>query len=77
MHIRTAEYMCQILGRKRRTENEVKILMKSFKTNPHPERKEKHQLAKSFNISQRTIESWFIYMRRKKSKDGVLKKSEH
>ena len=68
--------MCPILGRKSRTENEVKILRKSFKANPYPGRKEKHQLAKSLNTSQRAIERWFRYMREKKLKEGFLNTSE-
>ena len=71
------KYMCPILERRSKTENEVKTLMKSFKANPYPGRKERHQLAKSLNTSQRAIEQWFTYMRRKKSKEGFLKTSEY
>ena len=42
-----------LLGRERKTENQVETPMKSFKANPYPGIKEKHQLAKSLNISKR------------------------
>ena len=76
MHICT-KYMCPILDWKRKTEYEVKTLMKSFKANPYPGRKEKHQLAKSLNTSQRAIERWFSHLRIKKSKEGFMKLSEY
>ena len=48
-----------MLGRKRKTESQVEILTISFKANPYPGIEEKHQLAKSLNISQLAIEKWF------------------
>ena len=75
MNIHT-EYMCPILGKKYKTESEMKILMKSFKANPYPGTKEKLQLAKSLNTSKVTIEKWLFRLREKKSKEGFMKISE-
>ena len=75
MNIHT-EYTCPILGKKHKTESEVKILMKSFKANPYPGKEEKFRLAKSLNTSQITIEKWFCWMRGKKSKEGFMEISE-
>ena len=41
------------------TPNQKKILMKRFGTITTLEKEEKCQLARSFNITQRTVTAWF------------------
>ena len=65
------------LGSKKQTESQVKTLMKGFKANPRPGPMEKHQLAKSLNISKRAVEKRFTYMRSKKLRQELLQKSEY
>ena len=65
--------MCPILGKKNISEYQVEILTKSFEANPYPGIKEKLQLAKSLNMSQKEIENWFGNIRGKKSKQGFMK----
>ena len=67
---------CPILGKKGKTESPLEILPKSIKANPCPRLKEKPQLVKSLNTSQKVIETWFNNRRRRKSKKGFLKTSE-
>ena len=65
-----------LLGREKKTEIQVETPMKSFKANPYPGIKEKHQLAKSLNISKRAGKKWFISMRSKELSQRMLKKIE-
>ena len=58
--------------RKPLTSNERNALMKSFQANPYPELEEKHQLAKSLNISETWISQWFSMERSKKRKGRLL-----
>ena len=67
---------CPILASKTIGGNTKDILMKSFEADPYPGKREKLQLAKSLNTSQKTIENWFGNMRARRSKEGILKKSE-
>ena len=66
--------MCPILGKKSKTESQVELLMKIFEANPYPGIKEKLQLAKLLNISEKEIENWFRSIRERKSKQGIMKK---
>ena len=59
------------------TEAQKQILMKRFQVNPYPERKEKIQLAMSFNTTIKTVQSSFGYMRRKKAAKELLIRSEY
>ena len=58
------------------TLSEVEILLESFKSNPYPRKEDKDQLAESLDISRKKIDLCFNYMRVKKLREGVLKKSE-
>ena len=58
------------------TESQLEILMKRFKANPYPRKKEKHQLAKLLNTSEKVIHVWFSNRRHRKSKEGFLRTSE-
>ena len=68
--------MCLTLGSKSKTESQVKALMESFKADPYPQKEEKHQLAKSINISHGDVEQWFCNIRHRTSKEGLLEKSQ-
>ena len=59
------------------TQRQVEILMESFKADPYPRKKAIDTLAKLLKISRRKIQVWFSNMRQKKTKEGVLKKSEY
>ena len=61
---------------RQKTERELKILLESFEANTYPVIKEKRELAKSLNTTLKAIDNWFGYMRRKKSRDGTLERSE-
>ena len=39
-----------------------------FATKPYVEMKEKRQLARSFNVSEKKIQQWFVDMRKRKDK---------
>ena len=67
---------CPKIGKKRITESEVKILFKSFEANPYHVIKERRELAKSLNTTLKAIDNWFGNMRRKRSRDGTLERSE-
>ena len=67
---------CPKLGKKIITESEVKILLKSFEANPYPVIKERRELAKSLNTTLKAIDNWFGNMRRKKSRNETLERSE-
>ena len=58
------------------TSNQTEALMKTFQAKPYLEREEKHQLAKSVNMSERSIAYWFANQRAKSKNDGLLCKSE-
>ena len=68
--------MCLMLGSKSKTESQVKVLMESFKADPYPQEEEKHQLAKSLNISYGEVVKWFYNIRHRTSKEGTLAQSE-
>ena len=68
--------MSLILGIRRKADSQVDMLRKSFNIDPYPGYEEKLQLAKMLNMSQKHIENWFGGMRRTKSIEGVLKRSE-
>lgn len=49
-------------------------LVERFKANPYLEPGERHQLAKSLNISEKKIAKWFERRRHMKRKKGLLQK---
>ena len=67
-----------IIGKrkKRMTEYQTQTLMKYFQANPYMEIEEKHQLARSFNISANAIARWFRHMRHKKKVEVLISKGE-
>ena len=50
--------------------------MKSFEANPYPGIEEKCVLAKSLSTTLKAIDNWLGSMRRQKSKEGILDRSE-
>ena len=52
------------------------VLLNYFNAKPYLERKEKHQLAKSLNISEKRISVWFCNQRQITRKDGLLCEGE-
>ena len=60
--------------RMRLTIYQKESLVERFQTNPYLEQGEKHQLARSLNISERKIEKWFDRRRLMKRKKGLLSK---
>ena len=59
------------------TSIQEKILMEKFKTNPYLKQEQKHQLARSLNISVKRIESWYRRMRFSQRQKGLLVKGEY
>ena len=58
------------------TKIQKEILMKSFRSNPHPSKEEQSQLAMSLNTSQKVIRNWFGNRRKRKENKKVPKGSE-
>ena len=82
LHVGPSEHfsspeICPFRGRQKGIEIQERVLMESFKADPYPGKQQKHHLARSLNVSQKAIQQWFNHMRQKKSKEGVLKKSEY
>ena len=65
--------MYPIIGWKKMTGSQVKMLMKRFEINPYPQTHVQDLLAKSLNISQTEIVRWFRHMRHKKLKQKTMK----
>ena len=51
--------------------------MKTFNVKPYLEREETNQLARSVNISEKSVAKWFANKRAKSKNDGLLCKSEN
>ena len=62
--------------RKSITPYQTQMLMKWFQVNPFLENEEKHQLAKSLNISEQRIQDWYRNKRYKRRQKGLLPKGE-
>ena len=58
------------------TAKQTQILMKRFEEKPRLEEVEKCQLAKSLNVSEKSITMWFSNMRRKRKRQGLLAECE-
>ena len=50
--------------------------MKTFQASHYLTRKEKHELAMSLNLKERSIENWYCRTRRNKAADGTFSPSE-
>ena len=51
--------------------------MERFQVNAYPNRKEKIQLAMSFNTTVNTVKNWFVWMRHKKVANEMLNRGEY
>ena len=60
------------------SENQKKILMKSFQASVrgYPETKETNQLAELFNVSKKKVREWFRYQRHMLARTGMLPQGE-
>ena len=58
------------------TPDQTKILLRRYEANPYLELEERHQLAKSLNISEERIKVWFGNRRKKQTRRGKLRDGE-
>ena len=58
------------------TPYQTQTLIQWFEDKPYLKFEEKHQLAKSVNISERRIQDWYRYRRSVRRKAGLLPKGE-
>ena len=63
--------------RKLLTSKQTKVLEEMFQVKPYIKPKDKHQLAKSLNISQISVENWFANKRSRSKKYGLLREGEN
>ena len=66
--------MCPTLGKPKRrmTQYQTQTLLKMYEENPFLELEERHQLAKSLNISKKRITDWFVQRRKREKRSGML-----
>ena len=69
--------MSPILGKRRLTLYQNKILMKEFAANCYVNEEKQQQLATSLNISAERIVAWYAHKRFEKRKDGSLTMGEY
>ena len=76
----TLYHLCSynIIGKvkKRLTEYQKMMLMKSFQANPYLEDDEMHQYARMLNLSEERIRMWYRHTRHNERQAGFLAKGE-